>query len=84
MGYYVNPSSMSKEDWLRLHGEPTNGPCEITETHLPVVLVNNGPFNAAGVGIDANEVRAFTQPTDYRPKKWYRVSRADLQAVGAI
>lgn len=84
MGYYINPRDTSKEEWLREHGELTAGPCEITETHLPVVLVNNGPFNAAGVGVNAGEVEAFTQPTDFRPKKWYRVSRADLQAVGAI
>ena len=84
MGYYINPKGTTKEAWLVEHGEPTHGPAAITETHLPVVLVNNGIFNAAGVAIDERELEAFTQPHDTRPKLWFRVSRADLQAVGAI
>lgn len=84
MGYYVNPRDRSKEQWLAENGEPTNGPCEITEEHLPVVLVDNGPFTAAGVGFDAREIEAFTLPHDRRPKQWFKVPRSALIAVGAI
>jgi hypothetical protein len=84
MGKYVNPHDTSKEEWLSQHGEVTNGPCAITESHVPVCLVNNGMFTAAGVADYPSEVEAFSQPRDYRLKTWYRVSRADLQSIGAL
>lgn len=84
MGYYINPRDISKEDWLVINGELTAGPCEITETHMPVCLVNNGPFNAAAVGYSKNEVDAFNQPTDHRSKLWFKVPIAALKEVGAI
>lgn len=83
MGYYVNPP-MDKGLWLEQNGVKTAGPCEITESHLPVCLVDNGPFTAAAVGVDAREVQAFQQPGDYRPKQWFRVSREALIKIGAI
>jgi len=84
MGQYINPQDTTKERWLFLHGEPTEGPCEITESHLPVVLVNNGLFTAAGVCPHPQEVAAFVRPDDLRPKQWFRVKIEDLEKVGAI
>lgn len=84
MGNYVNPTNMPKETWLILNGEETTEPCAISESHLPVCLVDNGPFTAAGVGVDAREVEAFNQPGDFRPKRWFKVSREALREVGAI
>jgi hypothetical protein len=83
MGCYINPRNQTKEEFLREHGEPTSTPCEVTETHLPVVLVNNGPFTAAGVAYDNREREAFLYP-DPRPKQWFRVSREELRKVSDL
>ena len=84
MGWYINPRDMDKAEWLHKHGEVTAGPCKIDETHLPVCLVDNGMFTAAAVGVNPNEVAAFCQPTDSRPKLGFRVPRMKLIEVGAI
>jgi hypothetical protein len=84
MGCYVNPQQQSKEDWLLLNGSPTVGPCAITETHLPVVLVNNGQFTAAGVAFDARERECFNDPSDVRLKRWFMVERSKLRAVSDL
>lgn len=84
MGCYINPRGTTKEAWLREHGVPTNGPAPITESHVPVCLVNNGPFNAAGVAFDSREVEAFNQPGDFRPKKWHVVSREAVRLVSDL
>jgi hypothetical protein len=84
MGCYINPRTTSKEAWLAENGTPTNGPGQITETHVPVVLVNNGPFNAAGVAFSQRELEAFTQPGDFRPKQWFLVSREAARTVSDL
>jgi hypothetical protein len=69
MGIYVNPrDGLTKEAWLAMHGDRTLGPCEITAEHLPVCLVDNGLFTAAGVAYTPRELEAFQQPDDLRPK----------------
>ncbi len=83
MGCYINPKDMPKEDWLLLFGEPTQGPTPITETHVPVCLVDNGPFTAAGVAFNQGEVDAFSYP-DHRPKIWFRVKREDVRKVSDL
>lgn len=84
MGYYVNPPTMSKEFWLAQNGTLTGGPCEITPLELPVCLVNNGMFRAAGVGVSPSEVEAFNQPNDPRDRVWFKVPREALVKIGAI
>ena len=83
MGCYINPRDMDKEEWLRLHGETTQGPTPITETHVPVCLVDNGPFTAAGVAFNEREVQAFSYP-DGRFKIWFRVAREDARKVSDL
>ena len=39
-----------------------------------VVLVDNGMFRSLAVGFDENEIRAFCQYGDYRPKVFATVS----------
>lgn len=84
MGCYVNPPDMTKEAWLAQNGERTDGPCEVTETHLPVCLVHNGAFTAAGVCYCTQERDEFNSPSDYRPKLWFKVHRADLRRVSDL
>lgn len=85
MGYYINPKDgSSKEEWLKAHAQ------EITEDlalqvdtngdSLPVCLVDNGMFTAAGIGYCSREVEVFAMP-DGRPKQWYLAKVADLLTV---
>jgi len=82
MGYYINPPSETKEQWLQKHGTPVHGDVVLSHDFsgptLPVCLVDNGPFTAAGIAFDAGELRAFGHP-DRRPKSWFLVSREDLE-----
>ncbi len=86
MGMYINPKDISKEAWLGEKGEPLLAPpLKHTEDgKVAVCFVNNGWMTAAGVCYSKDELEAFTQPSDNRPKDWYLVSINDLIAVGAI
>ena len=83
MGCYINPQDISKEQFLADHGVPCSTPGPITEDYLPVCLVNNGFFTAAGVAYSQGEVEAFQYP-DGRPKKWFMVSRENLRKVSDL
>lgn len=45
---------------------------------IPVCVVDNGPFEAAGVCYSQKEFNAFTQPEDYRDKTWLIVPRQEI------
>ena len=84
MGYYINPKDCTKEQWLHENGEEI--PPMLAEelaaangSHMPVVLINNGAFTAAGIIYDTDELMAFTGPGDHRPKIFYSVPREKLQ-----
>jgi len=83
MGCYIHPPTMDKEDWLNEHGIPFLAAPPITETHVPVCLVDNGPFTAAAVGFNRDEVEAFSRE-DGRPKIWFSISREDARKVSDL
>lgn len=87
MGYYIDPTDCTKEQWLLKHGTPVAGPPDWQAVHaagaLPVCLVDNRMFTAAGVAFSPNEQAAFARP-DGRDKRWFTVPVSDLHAVGAI
>lgn len=70
MGAYVNPSDMSKEQWLAQNAVETNDP-QISATHLPVCLVQMPRFSAAGIAYSAGELAAFKWEGDVREKRWF-------------
>lgn len=80
MGYYIDPPKQSKEDFLKengiaLHGAPRN--FDFTSDKLPVCLVDNDYFNAAGIAYCENELAAFSRP-DGRQKAWFLVTKEKL------
>jgi hypothetical protein len=88
MGCYVNPPSESKEAFLQREGRRVStsdaGTIDFeTSAELPVCLVNNGMFTAAGVAYDREEFNAFANP-DGRSKVWYMVDRMKLFDVSDL
>jgi hypothetical protein len=80
MGIYINPPGVDtksgKISYIALHAEKTdqdgfrswppgkNG-------KFGVCVVDNGPFNAAGVAMDKREAEAFTMQRDARQKLFF-------------
>jgi hypothetical protein len=85
MGYYINPADCSKEEWLDKNGvEVTGSPDTLQDPsgeRVPVCLMDNGPFTAASICYDRNEIDAFNQPGDYRLKRWFMVPAVKLAEV---
>jgi hypothetical protein len=81
MGYYINPSDgSSKESWLEKHGEPLSllevKEFDFNKGSLPVCLVDNGDFTAAGIAYDSGEKDYFLDSShDSRPKAWFSVKK---------
>jgi len=86
MGCYINPESETKEEFLNREGArvPQLNWATKPEGTLPVVLIDNGFFTAAGVAYSENELDAFTRPDDYRPHKFYYVPKEKLYIVSDL
>lgn len=83
MGAYINPPDMTKEQWLAEHGKLLNDAPprhDVLLGHLPVCLVQNPAFSAAGIAFDERELKAFTAP-DSRTKIWFYVQTEKLHEV---
>lgn len=84
MGRYLNPNTMSKEEWLikfakPLHTTLSESPKDIfdrvqAEGRLPVVWVDNGALSAAALGWCPEELEAFLTPGDPRGKILFTVT----------
>ena len=84
MGDYVNPEDgSSKEIRLQNNGERksivhhTFKDCP--EHQLPVILMDNGPFTAAGICSNEHDWDVKTLPHDTRPKELYFVDKDKLK-----
>lgn len=87
MGLYINPTDMSKEEWLLKHGTYVPGCAAAWAIYdqdpnlVPVCLVDNIMFRAAGVVFDRREFEAFASPVDGRKKEWYCVPKEKIKEV---
>lgn len=80
MGFYINPSNMTKEEWLRLNGEmisPLTARAHPAGDKVVVCLVDNGPFTAAGIAYDDRERDEFCRPDSgsQRRRQFFLVPR---------
>jgi hypothetical protein len=82
MGFYIDPSDRSKEDFLAENGtlihENEAKTVLANGSNIPVCLVDNQAFTAALIAYSSGEIDAITDPRDYRPKMWFSVPRENL------
>lgn len=88
MGAYVNPQDMTKESWLLAIGAQASiaevvdqFDTRFANNELAVILINNGPFTAAGICFSKREAKEFTDPKDSRPKTAFWVPLSALHSV---
>ena len=82
MGYYIEvPRNKQKAlQIMALHGAkftiiPPKSLSELAENEGLVCVVENGPFDAAGYCYDDDELEAFNDPRDHRPKTWLTMDK---------
>lgn len=77
MGYYIETTvAKGKAAWLVKNANGTIVPAPTpTKDSIPVVVINNGIFDAAGIAYSPDELSAFTRPGDKRPKTIVMVPR---------
>lgn len=79
MGFYINQTTkrelgpLGKVDALIADEgaiELPFAPDQFPTDRAVICVVSNGPFEAAAFAYDKNEMDAFNDPSDYRPKRW--------------
>jgi len=84
MGYYINFKDKTKEEFLDARAiemqtkEDVLNMCEHDKGFVPVVLIDNGGFTAAGVAFSRDELDAFTEDNDPRPRRFYVIKTSIL------
>jgi len=82
MGYYINPKTGTKEQWLAENAKPISHSeaknFDFTKSHLPVCLVDNIAFTAAGIAYVPAERDEFLRH-DGRDTKWFTVEKDKLK-----
>lgn len=74
MGYYIQTDHIREKGMylVRHHGGQIIAKPEklsdIPEGKALIVVVDNGPFEAAALAYNQDEFEAFIQPSDHRPK----------------
>lgn len=84
MGFYVNPSKEAKESFLEREGKEFQvvpNWNDVPKGSMIVILVDNGPFTAAGIAFNERELKDFTDPGDRRKKRYFIVPVAKLLDV---
>jgi hypothetical protein len=83
MGYYIEtPSSFHKAKQLvdLYKAELVLSPekFDFSGPDALICVVENGPFDAAGICFDAKERDDFNSPTDPRPKTWLKLPKTKV------
>lgn len=81
MGRYIQtsaPKGKAKEIVEKHNGVMVLQPAslaEVDEDVALIVVVDNGPFEAAAYAYTQREFEAFTDPTDFRPKQFVLIPK---------
>jgi len=81
---------MSKEEFLAKYGTQIDESAlrqfnpDDRSVNCVVVLVDNGPFTAAGIINGDRDLQDFTDPADMRPRKFFLVKTAAINAEGGV
>lgn len=81
MGFYIETgSNKRKAAWILANTKSRETPRAFkgTAEEIPVVVVDNGPFEAAAIAFDQGELDAFTEVGDTRPARFLLVARQDV------
>lgn len=80
MGYYIETTGpRNKAAWLVKNARGTIVPqATPSADSIPVVVMDNGQFEAAGIAFSSSELAAFTSPGDYRPKTIVMVPKEEV------
>ena len=83
MGFYVNPPNEDKEQFLDREGLLVEklDYSKVPSSMVPIILMDNGAFKAAGIAYSEKEFKAFTDKSDPRPKKIFLVKKAALKEI---
>lgn len=84
MGFYINPTDQSKQEWLDKNAIAVPAPPKsIAEGDglVPLVLVQNTFFSAVGIAYSEAELQLFKDPMDFRPKSWYWADKDEVLKV---
>jgi len=85
MGQYINPEGEDKVDFCNRVGLPVSEETvlafdyTIPQDHLPVCVVDNGSFTAAGIADSAHERARFHYGTNGRPYRWFLLPKSALE-----
>lgn len=85
MGYYVEGPALGKVGYLVRLGAKVTVPNpswkSIPEDKALIIVVNNGPFEAAALAFSENELLAFTDPGDPRPKTFLLLDKKEAHRL---
>lgn len=83
--YIQGPTYGKGELIAQAGGFPIGPPAELltifNSNAVLVVVVHNGAFEAAAVVDSDRDFQAFNDPSDTRPKQWYRISREAVKTL---
>lgn len=81
MGFYINPSNMTKTQWLNINAvciHADEPPVEINKDEVKLCLIDNGAFLALGIAYSKMEYEVF-KSNDGRRKLWYFAMIEDVE-----
>ena len=82
MGFYIETDSPhDKVEWILKNCKgsiQTDTPQPGTSELIPVIVINNYFFEAAGIAFDKKELEEFTDKGDFRSKSFLLVPRSEV------
>lgn len=84
MGYYIETGTFKgKAQWILNNCKGSHGvigrPTSVDAGMVPVCVVDNGPFDAAGIAFNPREAEAFDLPSDPRLRQWLIIRIEDAE-----